>query len=182
VGVQGYEIRIAGNPNLISMTGFPQIGTLPMGLYLEGGGSLSYSAFSGVSVIQGKLELRGFGANGSISGLANLSSVVGDVVVENYNGTTLGLSTLATVGGSLRLRYNHQLADLNGLAGMRSVAVDMVVDDNDGLTSLLGLHGIATVGGNFQVTNNGQISNSQAEGLRDAIGQQNIGGSINISN
>ena len=86
------------------------------------------------------------------------------------------------MGGSLRIRNAQQLADLNGLAALRGVGADLVVDDNDSLVSLLGLHGVASVGGNFQITNNGQISNGQAEAVRDSIGEQNIAGSVTISN
>ena len=182
LGSTGYEVRVANNPQLSSFEGFPRIQSLPLGLYIEGGPNLTYGAFANVSVIQGKLEVRGFGASGSIAGLSRAASVVQDVIVENYNGTTLPLNSLVTVGGSLRIRNAQQLADLNGLAALRGVGADLVVDDNDSLVSLLGLHGVASVGGNFQITNNGQISNGQAEAVRDSIGEQNIAGSVTISN
>jgi hypothetical protein len=182
VGSTGYEVRIAGNPLLASVQGFPRIQALPVGLYLDGSPTMAYSAFAGVSVVQGKLELRGFGAGSDLSGLTGIASVVSDVIFSNFNGTSIPMNSLITVGGSLRVQDSHQIADVNGFSALRSVGGDLVIDNNDGLGSLLGLFGVTTVGGNFQITNNAQIANGQAEGLRDQIGEQNIGGSITISN
>ena len=183
LGSVGYEIRIANNPNLISFAGFPQIGTLPVGLYIEGGPALTYSAFAGVSVIQGKLELRGFGANSTITGLNNLASVVQDVIIEDFQATTVPLSSLATVGGTLR--GCKQPADrrpqrvgghakrrrrLGGRQQRRPHQPPRTARDPDYRWQLP--RSRATI----------SLNNGQPEGLRDAIGEASIGGSISISN
>lgn len=136
-----------------------------------------------------------------LSHLEELSAVWlgGNSELQNLD----GLSGLKDVG-SLNLQLNQKLENIDGLAsvtsatevmiwanselksvdGLRSLTAiegSLLIYLNPDLTQLRELHGITMVGERLSITNNAMLPTCEAEALRDAIGVENIGGTISIA-
>ena len=112
-----------------------------------------------VRLIQGNLRIYGQHALQSLSFLAQLEVVTGDVVVEfNDLLESISLAKLAKIGGSLIIKANKKLqltkVDLPKLA---DVGQDVRVESNDVLESIT-LPGLANVGADFVVLTNKKLT------------------------
>jgi hypothetical protein len=85
---------------------------------------------------------------GDLEGLKSLTSVGGDLLVEDHAALTslAGLRALSALGGDggVTIRRNDALDNLVGLEGL-SLAYDVDVSDNSTLTSLQGLEALVSV-------------------------------------
>jgi len=89
------------------------------------------------------------------------------------------LSCLQTVGGNLSIVWSD-LTSAQGLENLTSITDDLVILENSGLADVGALHGIQTVGGDFMVMDNPSLSAADAQALLDAIGAENVGGTVTI--
>ena len=158
---------------------------------------------SGLTEIGGHLRIEDAPALTSLSGMTALRNITASVWLERTEVASLApLQTVLAVGGvrldtnsqltstaglppvielsELVLHWNSSLAELTGLDTVRSVTGDLAVDGHVELDSLMELMEIGSVGGNFSVQNNTVLSDADGEALRDAIGSENIAGTITI--
>ncbi len=90
----------------------------------------------------------------------NLQSVgeylrIGDINVPNLS----GLENLSTIGGNLRVENNNSLENLNGLEQLTQINSSILLQNNPELISLMGLENLTTVLGDFTIDNNPSITN-----------------------
>jgi len=77
--------------------------------------------------------------------------------------------------------FSGSLVDFSGLENLEVIGGDFMVDWNSVLSDVRALHGITSVGSDFTITDNTELLTEDAEALRDAIGTDNIGGTVTIS-
>ena len=89
---------------------------------------------------------------------AGYTKVRGNVIVSGGEITTLQkLDNLLTeINGSLRLECST-LTTLDGLYGLKTITDSLIIKDGD-MTSFEGLRNLGTIGGNFKVIAEPQIS------------------------
>jgi len=90
------------------------------------------------------------------------------------------LSECEKITGSLLINDSN-LTNFEGLDSLTSVGGAMGIFENTALASLSGLENITYVGGQLSIQNNVVLPTCEAEWLRDNIGVENIGGTIDIS-
>ena len=89
----------------------------------------------------------------SLAGLQDISSVIGDVYIQNTALTNVdGLATLTTVDGDLVIQNNGALTNVDGLATLTTVDGDLVIQNN-ALTNIDGLAGLTSVGSVYLQSN-----------------------------
>ena len=126
----------------------------------------------------GDLYIFGNGALTNLDGLANLTSVGGDLYIGVFfNGNPAltnidGLANLTSVGGDLYIFGNGALTNLDGLANLTSVGGDLYISFNAALTNCQGLAPVLgwpsgppndSVGGQITIDSNATGCNSVEE-------------------
>jgi hypothetical protein len=83
----------------------------------------------------------------------------------------------------IRIRNNNSLISLDGLETYSEGELNVIeIDQNESLSSVSALRNITSLNGSFIITNNPFLPTvGEAEALRDAIGVENIRGTITIS-
>jgi hypothetical protein len=114
----------------------------------------------GIENVTGDLTIKGTAVS-FLTGLDNLTSVEGDVIIsDNQMVVTLdSLTMLQSVGGSLTISDNGLLTSLNGLSSLTSIGGLFTVSENDELTCLstlqcLGEQPVTFVGDSMLFMNN----------------------------
>jgi len=142
-----------------------------------------------------------------LEGLDDLRIVAGDVSVDSNRHLMVidGLTGLEFIGGDLRVTRNDRLEyvtdaamgdlsivggdlivsgvyaeALSNLRALDYVGGDLTLRHNAALVDIASLHGLEAVGGDLVLTENEALSDAAAEALVDAIGEENIGGDIDI--
>lgn len=119
----------------------------------------------------------------SLSGLGALRRVEGWLSFE-HNPKLVDLSALGelhSVGGTLLFDGNPELESLDGLGALRAIGEDLVVTTNPVLSDIAALHEVRRVERNVEVVANSELSCAGAHALVDAIGRDNIGGEVMVS-
>jgi len=161
---------------------------------------------NGYTKITGDLSLFKNNTLSDLSGLEDLTTVDGDVTIIRNDGLVgiSGLENLVTIGGRFWLYSNSLLSDISGLRKLTTVGRDLVIIDNPSLTSIsalrnlttvgnylnirlnstlteLGMDGLYSVAGNFNIDSNDMLCNFLAEDLRDQVlSRGGIGGKQTI--
>lgn len=162
--------------------------------------------YPGCTNPNGKLIIEGDDIT-SLTGLNNISSVSGDLVVgRQLSGgvnpllTYLnGLDNLDTIFGSLKIVSNEALLGISGLSQLIHIEQDLDVTSNHEILSIAGLAGISSVSGNVRIgftdhlpsltglenlaTIGGSLIIDENDGLSDLTGLdnlQNIDGGLDI--
>ena len=142
--------------------------------------------------IAGNLQIGpGGGDLTSLSGLSELTSVGGDVVILSNPALTslTGLENLETIGGNLEIgnpRFidfdrNDALVTLTGLDGLTSVGGSLMIWDNPGLQSLEGLESLMSLGSDLFIAGNPELATLKGlEGLTAVPGNLDLGAFITI--
>lgn len=92
---------------------------------------------------------------------------------------------LASLGGALRVEDNALIhtIDLPQLSGVGDVLTgELAIEDNAALQHLDGLSTIRSVSGSLVIRGNPMLPQELAEGLRDSIGEVNVGGVVVLEN
>ena len=143
----------------------------PDGLLLESQGQVdSFSIqYPGCSVIEGNLEIRGYGIS-DLSGLSALTEVKGNLSVL---GTTIqhftGLNQLQNVGNSLIISQNNFLNNFDGLGALMHVGAHLGVQFNTHLTSFEGAGQLQNIGGGMLIIGNTQLQHLHGLSSLDSI-------------
>ena len=97
--------------------------------------------------------------------------IEGDVIIEeSYSGAILnlsGLNVITSIGGNLVIENNNGLSHLAGLENLISIGKNLDISINNSLTSIAGLGNLTSVGGDdiFIYGNNSLLSISALSGL-----------------
>ena len=209
-GLSGLEeiggiVNIQSNPALADLSGLSSLTTITGTLTLSGNDTLTGLSLGAIESV-GSLSLDDCGALETLSGMPELTTVRGEVRAEAcstltsvnlpavsniggdlylYNNANLSevyLPELTTVGGELRLHWVAGVTDLDGMSSLLNVGEDLVLWGNATLSDVSGMYSIEYVGGSLTISNNPDLSTEDAEALQDAIGTDNISGSVTISN
>jgi len=114
------------------------------------------------TIVNGNLTISGEVT--SLSGLSNLTSVIGNVSINSTQLTNLaGLNNLAHIYGNLTVANNPQLTNLTGLNSLVDVANGVAISSNTALTNLSGLNSLTTTSASLSIDNN--ISLTSLSGL-----------------
>jgi hypothetical protein len=97
---------------------------------------------------------------------------------ENDSLAVIDLPLLTST--DLLLWSNDALETVDGFPSL-SVLGELQMSTNSSLTDVTGLHDVTAIVGDLTVADNPSLPTSAAEALRDAIGIENIGGTITIS-
>jgi len=157
---EGYITNLNGLSVLTSIEGGLRIGGLD-----ESSALINLTGLEGLTYIGGDLLIIGNFSLTSLSGLDNLSSIIGNF--------TLGVRGLYFEGG------NPLLTSLIGLGSLTSVGGYLSISSNNGLTSLTGLDNIDSIP-DLYITYNSSLASCEAQWLCDYLANPN--GSINIYN
>jgi len=105
------------------------------------------SGLSNIIQCNGNLSIGGNGGLTSLTGISNITEIGGIFYISANNGLTslAGLSNLTTVGGDFRIESNDALTSLAGLSNLTTVESSFIIGHNDALISLNGLQNITNV-------------------------------------
>ena len=100
----------------------------------------------------------------------NCSEIVGDVVVEIFDGSTnitnlSGLNNISSIDGNLKINKNDFLTSLVGLEGLTTLQGSIIIgahysspSGNAELSSLKGLDNITSIEGNLEIAGNDKLN------------------------
>jgi len=198
------QITIYDNDALIVLDGFPQVAVLSNGLSVGSNTSLISTDFPLLTSTE-SLYLHSNAALPAIAGFDNLQEVTYAVSIhENDAVESISLPSLASVGdhftingedqnmaldfpaltelrGDLTIMSTLGQTNVAGFESLRTVDGNLKIYQNDEMRDLGGLHNVSWVGGYLYIHGNDCLPVGRAEDLRDAIGLENIGGSITTS-
>ena len=138
-------------------------------------------AFSTLKHLDGQLWIEANPSLGSLRGLDALSYANQLVLRENPElFDAQGLEALVEVGDVLHLYSQDKMGDLYGLDNLEVVGGAVIVEFNETLLDLSGLYGIREIGGSLNVLYNPQITPEEAAALVQAIGEDNVAGTITV--
>ena len=204
----GGEFLLYANDTLVSLSGLDCVGDLGGTVDLQDNPSLTdVSALSGITGISGDLILDSNAVLADLEGaFTAVEQITGDVIItDNAALTGLSMPVLNEIGGDLYLYYNAELADLSeltslsdiggsmtlhwagevsdldGFSGVRTIGGSLFLWGNAKLDSVLGLHDVESIGDGFTIHNHPILTDEEAETLSEAVGEDNIGGTISIS-
>jgi hypothetical protein len=105
-------------------------------LWISGNDIVNLDGLSGLTSIDGDLEIRFNDALTSLDGLSGLTSIDGGLWISGNAALTSlgGLSGLTSLGGWLSIQNNPSLASLDGLSGITSVGNFLTISSNAALS------------------------------------------------
>ncbi len=160
-------VSVLGNCNYISLPQVTVIGDP------NGGGS------GGIQSLGGGITFEDVPALTDINGLANLTSLGGDLFIIGASSLTNvdAFITLIGIDGCVHLINNPLLTDLSGLESLESVGGNIRFIDNSAITNVDNFVGVTEIGGSLFLDGNTNLID--LTGLSDVI---NIGDTLLIAN
>jgi hypothetical protein len=133
---------------------------------------------SGITAVQGFLDIYGNPNLSTLSGLQNITSV-GSLRISNNGGLTgvSGLTSLYLVNGTMEISSNNQLQNLQGLSAITTIAGNLHIENNGQLTGMESMVNLTSIGGLLSFTNNKSPEMTQLL----LPGLLTIGGNLSIS-
>lgn len=138
-------------------------------------------AFSALQHLDGQLWIEANPALGSLRGLDGLRYANQLILRDNPELLDAqGLEALVEIGDVLHLHAQDKMGDLYGLDNLETVGGAVIVEHNETLVDLSGLYGVREIGGSLSVLNNPRITPEEAAALVQAIGEDNVAGTITV--
>ncbi|NEZ04268.1 hypothetical protein G4Y73_08940 [Wenzhouxiangella sp. XN201] len=156
-GIINSKILIQNNPSLINLDGLSGLASV---YWIEINSNQALTSISGLSnlgSVSGPLILHGNTSLTNVTGLEGVTNLTGGALflMGNDNLSDLsGLSNLTNITASLAIRNNGSLATLDDLTALESVGSSIGIDHNDMLTSIAGLSGVSGFSGWLEITGN----------------------------
>ena len=126
------------------------------------------------------IDIEGCGELTAIE-LPALTSISGDLYLFNNDSlATVSMPALTYVGGELRLHWAGDVVDLNDFSAVEEIG-SLFLWGNSDLADVTGLGNITLVRGNFTISQNTSLEQTDAEALLEAIGSENVRGTVNVS-
>ena len=158
-------------------TNYPGCTELMGDVTVEGYDITNLDSLIGLISIEGNLNMScinpaGFPCNpilNSILGLANLTSIGGDLYLQGDTSLTSleGLEGLTSIGGSLAIEWNPSLTTLEALSNLTYINGGFYLGsgypgNSNALTSLAGLENLTAVGNKLSIFNNPYLTSIQS--------------------
>ncbi len=126
---------------------------------------MNLNGLSQIEMVTGNLTFGDFLNIPTLTGLNNLTSVGGNLSLNNSRLTNLnGLENLSSIGGDLTCEFNYFLTDISGLQSLSSLGGDIFLWENSVLPNLVGLENLTVINGDFKILGN---SSNTMEGLNN---------------
>jgi len=173
----GNRLIIDRNVNLESSLGFNALSEIESHVVITRNGELNnLQGFSNLKKVGGNMTLSF--VQSSLSGLENLTEVLGDLQITSCNIEDLeGLNSLKYVGDFLNISFNPNLLSLSGLQSLDSLPARLDVTDNNRLNNLEGLNNLRFIGEKLDIENNPRL-----QSLNGLDSLQYVGGYLGITN
>lgn len=160
------DFEVLSNPTLGELKDFDALVAIGGSLVIENNPALqTISRFKKLVAVDGNLRIQRNGALRNIQGFDALTAVFGDLVIfQNISLQQLnGLNVLAAVTGKLDISKNdslNQVSDMNALYNLKS---HWIMADNYVLSKMPQMLSLRRVGGQVQVSNNGDFCQPDLE-------------------
>ncbi|GGB87890.1 T9SS type A sorting domain-containing protein [Dyadobacter sediminis] len=137
------------------------------------------NGLSGLTKVSGYIEISSNKSLTSLSGLESLTTAGNSIKLANNTVLTSisALNKLTTIKSFLEISKNDALPSLNGFGALAQVFGYVEISQNPLLTSLSGLGSLQLVGGNLRIAENNVLSS-----LSSLDSLTNINGFLDISN
>ena len=156
---------------------YPNCTMLNGDLKIEGNSITNLMPLSGLSSVNGNLDIRETGLS-SLNGLQNLNSIIGGYLKINSNSalaTLNGLNSLSQVDGYLEVYNCSMLTSLSGLDQVTAVGSHLIISSNSSLSTLNGLNSLNSIGGTLDLQSNFALASISAlSNLSTITGDVNI--------
>ncbi|MDD3004150.1 T9SS type A sorting domain-containing protein [Flavobacterium sp.] len=131
---------------------------------ITGNNITNLDGLSGITQINGAVEIRNNPNLTSLLGLANLTTAGSDFIIRNNAVLTslAGLENLTSIQGEFTIRTNPSLTSIAALNALSTTNLDVIIRDNDALSSLNGLNNITVVGGILEIVQNAVLNDVSA--------------------
>jgi len=146
---------------------------------IRGNDITSLAGFSGITSVNGTLDIEFNDLLQDLEGLNNVNKISGTLSIE-YNdilNTVSGLENVDSIGGSLFILINPNLTTIAALQNLRKVGRDLFLDANSSMPNLEGLNNLTLVGGQVYLGYNHSLTDLTA--LTSLV---SIGGDLTIYN
>ena len=144
---------------------------------------ISLSGLDGLDYIGGSLTLYAISSISNLTGLGSLDSVGGNLIIACQNLSSLnGLNEISSVGGDLYMGYynwlpgyfgNPALTTLAGMDGLTTIGGNLNILGNNSLNTLSGLQNIASIGGGISIIDNTNLTDCAIQSLCDYVSSPN---------
>lgn len=177
LAVVGGTLTLSNNAGLTDVDGLGSLEEVTV-LFVDDCDALTnLDGLDGLRVAAEGLRISNNDALTRIGGLSSVTSMGSLYIDENPALSDISsLTSLSAAGSSVVIIYNDSLVSLDGLTGMRTIGGSLYIEYNAELADITGLYGVTSVYGSLLVIDNPALPTSQAEGLAEAIGEENIGG------
>jgi hypothetical protein len=203
----GSSLNIWSNQNMTSLKGLNNLETVGGSFSLWSNRNLlSLEDLSGLISVGGWLNingnhklinLKGFDnlvsagslfvtSNGGLVSLQSLNKVKNLTFLQIDNNNSLlslqGLNNLLSINLSMTIKNNYSLSNLSGLENLQSVKFAYLTITGNHSLSSLNMESLCRVGGEFTITNNPMLCETDAKALADqVINCDGIGKTVNVS-
>ncbi len=169
------EVRIARNPRLAGVSGLDSL-VIVQGLELVDNAFVNLTGFSGLTEINGDLEISDNGDLQTILALQSVALISGNIEVRNNPNLWAmeALSDLPGLSGSLRVESNPDLEFWTPPSQLQSIQGDLVVDTTV-LPTIPAFANLTSIGGSMRL-----IGNASATSI-DAMSLADIGGDLEVT-
>jgi len=160
---------------------YPGCTELETDVLISGNDITNLLGLSGITSIDGNLQINNNPNLIDLSGLDNVESISGDIsIYSNYSLISLtGLESMTSIEGSLDIGYgpegNSTLASLSGLDNVTSIGGDLWIRRCGELVNLSGLENLMTIGGRLNIYDNQYLAS--LNGLNNLV---SIGGKFEV--
>ncbi len=144
----GGNLRLDFNYNIVDLNGLQGITNVPGDLYLRGDYS-EYTGLDNLVSVDGNasfIPVRFGNSTGvpivDFTGLGQLATIGGDMLIAGFLQSYEGISSLTSVGGNLVIDNSDFVTDLQGLESLVSISGELEIRNNNVLTTLIGLDNI----------------------------------------
>ncbi len=171
------RLTIQGAGVLTDLDGLSAVQVVEDGFIVTGAPLLTRVALPALTDIGGEITLEDLPALSSLDGLALPDSYGWSVSLVDVGLTRIDALTNLQIVHGFEVT-GTQLVDFSGMENLGVIYGDLVITDNLLLDDVSALEGIRRVSGSLIITGNSSLGHTRALELRNAIGDENVGGDV----
>lgn len=171
------RLTIQGAAVLTDLDGLSAVQVVEDGFIVTGNPLLTRVALPALTDIGGEITLENLPALSSLDGLALPDSYGWSVSLVDVGLTRIDALTNLQIVHGFEVT-GTQLVDFSGMENLAVIYGDLVITDNLLLDDVSALEGIRRVSGSLIITGNSSLGHTRALELRNAIGDENVGGDV----
>ena len=141
-------------------TDYPNCTEIEGNVQIEGDEITNLNGLSVLTNIGGRLRFYTCTVLPDLTGLENLMTIGGDLIIYVWPSTTTSLTTLSgldnlvTVGGAIEVTGTDVLLNLAGLENLTTIGENFEIGGNTSMINLLGLDNLTSIGGDIWIGEN----------------------------